>query len=130
MYMVINWLWSVSPSSLVLVAGSPILTCISGAIFHAANWDWPQEDPDPEFLGKDWQKEIKPIGFLKEVVVIRPSLLTGGDDITAKGNYRTSLQELKGAYTISRSEVAHFVVERVSKHWDDWKGKVISITGK
>jgi len=80
-------------------------------------------------LGERWQDELSP-GFLKEVVVIRPSLLVDGDDKPAKGAYRTSTDELKGAYTISRKEVAHFVVEGPLKHWDDWRGKVVNISSK
>ncbi|KIJ42745.1 hypothetical protein M422DRAFT_31265 [Sphaerobolus stellatus SS14] len=102
------------------------------AVFHASNLTWPQKDPAniATFLGASWKDELKEPGYLKEVVIVRPSLLVNGNDSPPRGAYRTSTEELKGAYTISRKEVAHFVVEGVLKHWDQWRGKFVNITGK
>ncbi|KAF8498354.1 hypothetical protein JB92DRAFT_3084600 [Gautieria morchelliformis] len=100
------------------------------AAFHAAKWTWPQEDPNEltEFLGPNWQKEMKAPGYLTELVIIRPSLLVDGDDKPAKGDYKTTVEEFKGVYSISRKEVAHFVVEGVLKNWEQWRGSVVKIT--
>lgn len=102
----------------------------TGAAFHAANWAWPQDDPKElaEFLGPHWQKEMRAPGYLTELVIIRPSLLTDGDDTPATGKYKTTLEEFKGVYSIPRKEVAHFVVEGVLKNWEQWKGNVVKIT--
>ena len=110
--------------------GSPSFLCQTGAAFHAANWTWPQEDPKElkEFLGPNWQKEMKAPGYLTELVIIQPTLLVDGDDKPAKGKYKTTTGEFKGAYSISRKEVAHFVVEGVLRNWGEWKGNVVKIT--
>ncbi|KAF8577249.1 hypothetical protein K439DRAFT_1639858 [Ramaria rubella] len=100
------------------------------AAFHAANWAWLEANPKEmdAFLGLHWQKELRAPGFLKNLVIIRPTILTDGDDKPATGIYKATTEELRGAYSIARKEVSHFVVEGVLKHWDQWGGKVISIT--
>jgi hypothetical protein len=101
-----------------------------GAISHAAGWKWPEDDPKQtaEFLGADWQKQLKNPGYLKNVVVVRPSLLVDGDNKPAKGKYRAALEELPSAYTICRKDVAHFLVEGVLKDWERWGGNVVNVS--
>ena len=71
---------------------------------------------------------MKPPGFLTELVIIRPSLLVNGNNKPAKGDYKTTLGEFNSPFSISRKEVAHFVVEGLLKNWDQWKGTVVKIT--
>lgn len=71
---------------------------------------------------------MKPPGYLTELVIIRPTLLIDSDNKPATGNYKTTLGEFKGAYSIARKEVSHFVVEGVLKNWEQWRGKVVTIT--
>ena len=42
--------------------------------------------------------------------------------------YRTGLASEISGYTISRKDLAHFVVEGVLKNWDQWKNKQVGIT--
>jgi hypothetical protein len=104
--------------------------CVSGAIFHAANWTWSEDEPKHtvEFLGADWQNQMKDPGYLKNVVVVRPSLFVDGDGKPAKGKYRTAIEKLPSAYTIARKEVAHFAVEGAVKNWEKWGGNVVNIS--
>ncbi|GJJ12045.1 hypothetical protein Clacol_006286 [Clathrus columnatus] len=100
-------------------------------IFRAANWTWPEETPKDmrTFLGADWEKELREPGFLKEIVIIRPSLLVDGDDkVPAEGKYQTTTEELKKPFSITRKEVAHFITEKLLKQWEDWNGKIVKIT--
>ncbi|KAF8522167.1 hypothetical protein BU17DRAFT_45099 [Hysterangium stoloniferum] len=102
------------------------------ALFHAANWTWSEKDPNDltDFLGSDWQENLGGPGYLKEVVVVRPTLLTDGDAKPAKGVYKTSIEEFRhNAYSIPRKEVAHFIVEGLLKNWAEWRGNVVRITG-
>jgi hypothetical protein len=71
---------------------------------------------------------MMPPGSLTELVIIRPTLLIDGDNKPATGNYKTTVEEFKGVYSIARKEVAHFVVEGVLKNWEQWRGKVVKIT--
>jgi len=111
---------------------------------YCTGWDWGVQDcPGLEVLGRDWKANVNlPIpGSLKdEVVVVRPALLTDGAchaDAIGTGSaeasshrrepYAVSEGNLKGPWTVSRKDVAHFVVEKVIRNWDEWKGKRVSI---
>ena len=106
---------------------------------YCAGWEWEAEDcPGAEVLGRDWKLDAElPIpATLKNVVVVRPALLTDGacradawkegEHESNKGPYKFE-EDLAGRWTISRKDVAHFVVEKVVRHWDDWKGKRVSV---
>ncbi|KAG8722309.1 hypothetical protein FRC08_004147 [Ceratobasidium sp. 394] len=75
---------------------------------HAAGWD----DAEDGWLGSN------------NVVIIRPSMLTDDECLADKkpGAYRTG-PELKNPWSISRGDVAHFVVEKVLDRWERWQGK-------
>ncbi|KAG9076131.1 hypothetical protein FRC06_009685 [Ceratobasidium sp. 370] len=74
---------------------------------RAAGWDGAEG-----WLGSD------------NVVIVRPSILTDEECLADKkpGAYRAG-PELKGPWTISRGDVAHFVVEKVLDKWERWSGK-------
>jgi hypothetical protein len=58
------------------------------------------------------------------VVIVRPALLTNGECLADKKSdaYRTA-EELNSAWTVSRADVGHFVVEKVLADWEKWAGK-------
>ncbi|KDN48325.1 hypothetical protein RSAG8_02917, partial [Rhizoctonia solani AG-8 WAC10335] len=60
----------------------------------------------------------------KNSVIVRPSLLTSGKCLadTKPGAYRAG-EVLKSAWTVSRADVGHFIVEKVLTEWDQWAGK-------
>lgn len=60
----------------------------------------------------------------RDAVIVRPSLLTSGECLadTKEDAYRTG-EELTGAWTVSRADVGHFVVEKVIADWEKWAGK-------
>lgn len=83
-------------------------------------------------MGVDWQNRpglLSP-GSLKSVLVVRPALLTDGEclaeDPKSTQGYRVSVNELKG-YTVSRKDVAHFVVDAVLNKWAEYENKAINI---
>lgn len=100
---------------------------------HCAGWPWDKRDSaGPDILGDEWEKRVSRYDRLKSLVVIRPALLTDGTcraDQTTSGKdaYRVSVGDVEGGWTISRKDVAHFLVEGVAKHWDNWEGKCVSI---
>ena len=112
-------------------------------VAHVADWpgdtEWDGE-PDESIMGPgDWRKGegLPEKGSLKDVVVIRPPLLTDGECVAekvetkgggkAKGPYRVQEGTLSGGWTVSRKDVSHFLVEGVIKNWREWKGKCVSI---
>jgi hypothetical protein len=76
-------------------------------------------------------------GELKRVLVVRPALLTDGECLAeklelegvkkeSKKAYRVSEGEL-GGWTVSRKDVAHFVVDAIVHRWDEFEDKCVSI---
>ncbi|KAJ2919831.1 hypothetical protein MD484_g607, partial [Candolleomyces efflorescens] len=105
---------------------------------HCAGWEWNPADGEPleEITGKDWQKRegLPAPGTLKDAVVLRGAIYTDGEcraDAAAEQGkplpYRTGPASEFSGYTISRKDLAHFVVEGVLKDWDQWKGQQIGI---
>ncbi|KAG0691644.1 hypothetical protein DFH29DRAFT_976872 [Suillus ampliporus] len=102
------------------------------AIAHSAGWEWNVKDsPGDEILGADWTNRV-PTGELKSVVVVRPAMLTDGEcraDVKGKGSdaYRVKEGDLECGWTVSRRDVAYFLVEGVVRHWEEWEGKCVSV---
>ncbi|KIK81059.1 hypothetical protein PAXRUDRAFT_15452 [Paxillus rubicundulus Ve08.2h10] len=99
---------------------------------HLADWPWDKKDDvGADILGEDWSHRVRPRGQYKNVLVIRPAWLTDGaslaDKTPGKQPYRVKDWDMKGAYKISRNDVSHFIVETAVKHWDEWKGRCVSI---
>ncbi|KAF9256218.1 hypothetical protein L218DRAFT_1081479 [Marasmius fiardii PR-910] len=95
-------------------------------------------------------------GTLKNILVVRPAFLTDGecqaekqqekvqekfkeaqekmakkgikfDGTVSKEAYRTSEGELSGGWTVSRRDVAHFIVAKALNDWESYAGKIITI---
>lgn len=109
------------------------------AIAHCAGWAWnakADSEPDAHFMGEGWttRKGLPASGTLEHALIVRAGLLTDGpcvaDQIakTGKGKpYRVSEQEL-GGYTISRKDAAHFVVDALTRRWDEFNSKRVNLT--
>ncbi|KAJ7851239.1 hypothetical protein B0H14DRAFT_3662119 [Mycena olivaceomarginata] len=109
-------------------------------IAHCAGWRWDSK-ADGEvaegILDQGWmqRKGLPAAGSLRHALVVRPAMLTDGrcvtDELEAKGKgklpYHVSEQEL-GGYTISRKDIAHFVVNALTRRWDE-VGKQASSAG-
>ncbi|OSX65658.1 hypothetical protein POSPLADRAFT_1179402 [Postia placenta MAD-698-R-SB12] len=105
---------------------------VERVVAHCAGWQWTDEDPDKEILSEGWQDRegLLKAGELEHVVVVRPALLTDGPcrgDSVPDAPYRVSEGNLKGSYRVSRSDVAHFMVNGLLPHWDEWEGKCVGI---
>ncbi|OJA19660.1 hypothetical protein AZE42_02817 [Rhizopogon vesiculosus] len=102
-------------------------------IAHCAGWSWDARDSaGEEILGADWENRIifPGRGQLKSIVVVRPALLTDGEcraDVKGSGAYRVKEGDVECSWSVSRRDVAHFLVEGVVKHWQEWEGKCVSI---
>jgi len=124
---------------------------------HVSGREWGDREPRVEITtvdGVEWQdrKGLPKSGSI-EVLVLRlpmlvepkhkstpspaatqpgdasqPSAAAGNETEEEKLKYRVGGSELGGTYTISRDEVAHFVVETVVKSWDQFKGKAITVS--
>ncbi|EIW85579.1 hypothetical protein CONPUDRAFT_48791 [Coniophora puteana RWD-64-598 SS2] len=102
---------------------------------HAAGWKWDvQDSAGEEILGAGWTRRVPEPAALKRLVVIRPALLTDGECVADKPQkqpgkeaYRVKQGDIDSSWTISRKDVAHFMVEKVIKNWDEWEGKRVSI---
>ncbi|KAI6103401.1 amino acid permease-domain-containing protein [Pisolithus sp. B1] len=81
---------------------------VEEVLAHCVGWPWEERDsPGPEILGPNWKERVPGDGQLK----------------SNKQAYRVNEGDLSGSYTVSRKDVAHFVVEGVIKDWDTWQGK-------
>lgn len=62
------------------------------------------------------------------MVIVRPALLTDGE---CKEKYRIKAEgdlAVKGGYTVSRKDVAHFIAEKlVGEEWDALEGKGVNV---
>ncbi|GLB38000.1 hypothetical protein LshimejAT787_0410510 [Lyophyllum shimeji] len=116
-------------------------------VSHLAGWPWntaEDGEPVPEVLDPRgaWKdgEGMPAEGALKgDVLVVRPALLTDGECLAEKGHegegegnkegtraYRVSEEEL-GGWTVSRRDVAHFVVDAALNRWEEYRGKRVSI---
>ena len=102
-------------------------------VAHCAGWPWDAEDAevDEGILGSGWQDGLPEAGSVKSIVVIRPALLVDGDckcdnPKSGKEPYRVKEGDI-GGWTVSRKDVAHFIVEGALGDWGKWEGKGISI---
>lgn len=88
---------------------------------------WADDGYRPDVLPKGWESaEGMPMrGELEHVLVVRPAFLTDGpatgdqEPGTKRKMYKVCADE-KGSegWTVSRKDVAHFVVERALQEWD------------
>ncbi|KAF9043816.1 hypothetical protein BDZ89DRAFT_1089945 [Hymenopellis radicata] len=105
------------------------------ALRYCAGWPWnAKEDGEPtsEIMGENWtEREGLPVpGSLKNVLLIRPALLTDGKCTAEDGNkkpYRVAEGDIAGAYIVSRRDVAHFVVDAVTNKWSKFVDKCVCI---
>ncbi|KAI0697313.1 hypothetical protein C8T65DRAFT_582797 [Cerioporus squamosus] len=110
---------------------------IERAVAHCAGWPWTSKDePANDVLPPGWQSTpgLLGQGELKHVVIVRPAALTDGEcrgdeaGKTGQAPYRTSKDTtMSGAYTVSRQDVAHFVVEDVLPRWSEWEGSGVAL---
>ncbi|CAK5276121.1 unnamed protein product [Mycena citricolor] len=107
---------------------------------HCAGWAWDTkalgEPPEDVMGGASWTQRagLPQPGSLHSVLIIRAGFLTDGpcvaDEVAKKGKgkmYRVSERETKGI-SISRSDVAHFVVDVVTRRWDEFGNKRVNMT--
>jgi len=109
-------------------------TGVERVLAYCSGRPWKGEEPDEEIMNGDggvWSQRgrLPSHGSLKEVVIIRPPLLTDGACMADKeeNSYRVSETGLNGGYRISRKDASHFIVEGALKKWSDYEGKILNI---
>jgi len=103
-------------------------------IYHCAGWDWNPKDGEPkeDIMGQGWQERegLPASGQLKNALVVRPAVLNDGECVADSGKagspYRVAEGHVKG-WSISRKDVAHFIFDAVTNHWDEYGNKQVSI---
>lgn len=103
--------------------------------------EWADSEPSLEVTERDgvaWRERegLPSPGELKNWVILRPALLLDGackaEEQEKKGSlkepYKIVTGDLGTGPTISRRDVAHFLVEGLVKNWDKWQGKVLNIS--
>jgi len=112
------------------------------AIAYSAGWEWDAKDagePGEDIMGPgDWKKRegLPAPGVLKRVLIVHGAIFTDGECIAEKPKgkgkdkrgvgYRVSEREL-GGWTISRKDVAHFIVDAALNRWDEFEQKRVNI---
>jgi hypothetical protein len=110
-------------------------------ISHCSGWKWDTKndgEPSDDIMGFDWKnrEDLPAEGSLKRVLVIRPAtFLTDGECVAEKSNagkanaqaaYRVSEEDISG-WSVSRKDVAHFVVDTVLNRWDEFENKRVNV---
>lgn len=84
-------------------------------------------------LPAGWEERL-PQGSKPRIVVVRAALLQDGEAKGDTGSFSgakapyTIKGENEAGYTISRKDVAHFIVEQAMSAFNDYSGKVVSIS--
>ncbi|KAJ7187963.1 hypothetical protein C8R46DRAFT_5791 [Mycena filopes] len=105
------------------------------AVAHCAGWAWnPKTDSDPatDIMGAEWtqRRGLPASGTLDHALVIRMGWLSDGPCVAEAGKgkkYRVSQEEL-GGYRISRKDAAHFIVDVLTRRWDEFDNKRVNLT--
>ncbi|KAJ6521916.1 hypothetical protein DFH09DRAFT_1192026 [Mycena vulgaris] len=121
------------PLYLMLAAPHRDKVGMERVIAHCAGLPWNSEidgEPAADIVGERWtqRKGLPAPGTLKHVLVVRPALLTDGKCVADEGkgkSYRVGEGEL-GGYTISRKDLAHFVVDALAR-WDEFENKRVNV---
>ena len=102
-------------------------------VHHAAGWSWnPTSNGSvpPNVIPAGWDDSESSGGWLKDALIVRPALLTDGEcksDKKGSVAYRTAEESAKGVWTISRKDVAYFIVEQAIAEWKEWNGKRVVV---
>ncbi|KAL1681719.1 hypothetical protein EV122DRAFT_205062 [Schizophyllum commune] len=108
---------------------------VERVLAHCAGlpWDASEEEPADDIVGAGWRERqgLPGPGELKQVLIVRPALLTDGEckaDKKKEGRepYRAEEKEL-GGYTVSRKDVGHFIFKAVTTDWSKYGGKIINV---
>lgn len=108
---------------------------VERVLAHCAGlpWDASEEEPADDIVGAGWRERqgLPGPGELKQVLIVRPALLTDGEckaDKKKEGRepYRAEEKEL-GGYTVSRKDVGHFIFKAVTTDWNKYGGKIINV---
>ena len=104
--------------------------------FHCMGREWPNDVPEPaeNILEPAWAnlEGLPKFGTFSNVLIVRPAMLTDGECVGAKIEkagkkpYRVSSEEISG-YTVSRKDVAHFIVEDALENWEKYRNTVAII---
>lgn len=105
-------------------------------VSHCAGWTWNPEDGEPgtEIVGEGWkEREGLPVpGSLNNAMVLRASVLFDGAckaDSAKPGRLPYhAVEGPDGGWDISRKDVAHFIFEAVTKNWQKYGNKTISVS--
>ncbi|KAF5323739.1 hypothetical protein D9619_012991 [Psilocybe cf. subviscida] len=97
-------------------------------------WDGALEpEPSTDLTGEGWKNRtgLPARGTLPHAMILRAGLLTDGEcraDAATDGKpvYRVAEGEL-GGYTISRKDVAHFILEAVTKRWSEYGDRQVNV---
>jgi hypothetical protein len=93
-------------------------------VAYVSGRPWNEPGDYTDILGSDWKQRVPAAGTYKDIIILRPPKLTNGP---LTGEYRVEEGNLDLPKSISRQDVAHFIVEQGIKHWDSWRGKPVSL---
>lgn len=71
----------------------------------------------PERILSAADRDGAPQDVLPEVIIVRPALLTDGE---VRGKDKTRAANQLSTYTVSRKEIARFIVDECAPGHDDW----------
>lgn len=94
-------------------------------VYHALGKEYDaSQTPGSDILPEGWKDDLPPAGWLKSSVILRPAMLTDG---ALTKTYRVAVGDNFTAYTISRSDVGHFIIEGLLPEWSKYEGNVVPL---
>jgi hypothetical protein len=94
-------------------------------VYHAIGKEYDaSQTPGSNILPEGWQNDLPHAGWLNRSVILRPSLLTNG---AMTKEYRAVVGDDFTSYTVSRSDVGHFIIEGLLPEWSKYEGNVVAI---
>jgi hypothetical protein len=112
--------------------------CMERILAYCAGTPFEDENYRRDILPQGWRslEGMPSEGGMKNVLVLRAALLTDGParadmnttERRSQRPYRVSVGDTERlGYTISRRDVAHFIVQEALDDWEKWKGKCVSL---
>ena len=103
-------------------------------IYHCAGWDWNSKDGEPkdDLMGEGWRERdgLPAPGQLKDAMIVRAAPLNDGECVADSEKIGPPYKAAEGhvtGWSISRKDVAHFIFDAVTNHWDEYGNKQVSI---
>jgi len=99
-------------------------------LFHVSGNKWTEPELKEDILPSGWQSQLREGPWLQDYLILRPALYTDGEcraEIPGKKPCRTGDETLPSSWTVSRKDVAYWIVMNALPEWNSWKGQCVTL---